>query len=445
MRVFIGLYEIAGYYSGLKKGFDEIGVRADFVTLQDHRFRYHDNDLSNPWIRLVKHARLAAMRPAPLPLKVLRAAAFRALLLPLFVWALATHDVFVFASISTFFNFKELPILKLFGKKIIYVFQGGDTRPPYVCGGFVLVFDDWTAERWIDFTRRRKEALRKIERYADVLVADLPFAQLAERACVSYLKLGIPFCLNVGGDALRGGEARQNGSGGRRAIRILHCPSDERVKGTDRIRRAVESLKAKGHALEYVELTGKPNRVVLEEVTRSDFVIDQLYSDTPMAGLATEAAFLGKPAVVGGYAAELIKRTLGADALPPSVFCHPDEIERAIESLVIDEQFRRELGERARQYVEENWAPAKVARRYLRLIAGDVPAEWGFSPRESRNVHGCGLPEEKAREMVRAVIERGGREALQLSDKPELEAMFVEFAYSQQGGAHAAAATGREC
>ena len=432
MRVFIGLYEIAGYYSGLKKGFDEIGVKADFVTLMDHRFKYHDNDLSNPWIRAVKRARLASMRPAPPPVKALRAVFLRALLLPLFVWALLTHDVFVFASISTFFNFKELPILKFFGKKIIYVFQGGDTRPPYVCGGFVLVFDDWTAERWIDFTRRRKEALKRIERHADVLVADLPFAQLAERPCVSYLKLGIPFCLNLDKGALQNKDTLRDARRERTAIRILHCPSDERVKGTDRIRRAIDSLKAKGHALDYVELTGQPNRVVLEEVTKSDFVIDQLYSDTPMAGLATEAAFLGKPAVVGGYAATLIKQTLGPDALPPSVFCHPDEIEGAIESLVTDERFRLELGERARRYVEENWAPAKVARRYLRLIAGDIPREWAFSPRESRNVHGCGLSEEKAREMVRSIIERGGREALQLSDKPELEAMFVEFAYPRE-------------
>ncbi len=32
--------------------------------------------------------------------------------------------------------------------------------------------------------------------------------------------------------------------------------------------------------------------------------------------------------------------------------------------------------------------------------------------------------------MIRDIIEGGGREALQLSDKPELEALFVEFAYS---------------
>ena len=53
-----------------------------------------------------------------------------------------------------------------------------------------------------------------------------------------------------------------------------------------------------GLPLEYVEIVGQPNDIVLAEIARSAFVIDQLYSDTPMAGFAAEAARLGKPAIV---------------------------------------------------------------------------------------------------------------------------------------------------
>jgi glycosyltransferase involved in cell wall biosynthesis len=423
MRIFIGLNEIAGYYSGLKKGFDEINVKASFVTVKDHRFKYHANETSNFLIKIIKRANKRTSTATPSRLQRLwRALLNKLLLFPLFIWALLKHDVFIFGQMSTFYNYKELPILKFFGKKIIHVFHGGDTRPPYICGSFVLTFNDWTIEKWIEYTRQRKNAIKKIERYADVLIGDLAFAQLAEKPFISYLCVGIPLApheIQFKADA-----------NDRHVTRIIHCPSDLAVKGTDRIRQAIVNLQTNGYQIEFVEISGKPNQVVLEEILKSDFVIDQLYSDTPMASVATEAAFLGKPAIVGSYAPEMITQALGAQATPPSLFCHPDDIEKAIKVLICDKEFRMDLGQRAKQYVEENWISRKVAERYLQIIAGEVPQGWIFDPRTSRHVHGCGLSEEKAKEMVRNIIEQGGREALQLSDKPELEAIFVEFANS---------------
>lgn len=423
MRIFIGLNEIAGYYSGLKKGFDEIGVESNFVTIRSHHFKYHANEASNFLIRAIK--RLNRSNPT---LKANRATRLRhsllskLILFPLFIWALWKHDVFIFGQMSTFFNYKELPILKLFGKKIIHVFHGGDSRPPYICGSFVLTFPEWNIEQWIEYTRQRKEAIKTIERYSDARLGLLAFAQLAEKPFVSVLRVGLPIVPNK----TRFGTNSPDPS----VARIIHCPSDPQFKGTDRIRQAVANLKDKGYQLEFVEITNQPNQTALEEIAKSDFVIDQLYSDSPMASVATEAAFLGKPAVIGGYAPEIIIQALGSGEMPPSIFCHPDEIEKTIESLLRDKDRTRRLGEKAKQFVEENWAPSKVAERYLKIINNEVPQSWIFDPRSCRHVHGCGLPEEKAKEMVRKIIEAGGRQALQLSDKPELETMFVEFAYS---------------
>lgn len=423
MRIFIGLNEIAGYYSGLKKGFDEIGVESNFVTIRNHHFKYHANEASNLLIRALK--RLNRSNPT---LKSTRAKRIRhslvskLLLFPLFIWALWKHDVFIFGQMSTFFNYKELPILKLFGKKIIHVFHGGDSRPPYICGSFVLTYSEWNIEQWIHYTRQRKEAIKTIERYSDALLGLLTFAQLAEKPFVSVLRVGLPIVPNKIRFGMNSAE--------RSVTRIIHCPSDPQFKGTDRIRQVVANLKAKGYQLEFVEIINQPNQTALEEIAKSDFVIDQMYSDSPMASVATEAAFLGKPAVMSGYAPEIIIQTLGSEEMSPSIFCHPDEIEKTIESLIVDKNLRMELGRRAKTFVEQNWAPSKVAERYLRIINDDVPQSWIFDPGTCRHVHGCGLSEEKAKEMVRNMIEGGGREALQLSDKPELEAMFIEFAYS---------------
>ncbi len=134
----MGLNEISGYYSSLKRGFDECAVKATFVTTVDHPFKYGAAETSNFLIRWMKRAgeKSAATPTSMLPLKVWRAFLFRLLFLAFFIWALWKHDVFIFGQMSSFYNHKELPILKLFGKKVIHVCHGGDTRPPYICGAF---------------------------------------------------------------------------------------------------------------------------------------------------------------------------------------------------------------------------------------------------------------------------------------------------------------------
>lgn len=52
MKIFIGLTEIAGYYSNLKKGFEELEIPATFVDLEYHPFKYDSHDVPNILVRL---------------------------------------------------------------------------------------------------------------------------------------------------------------------------------------------------------------------------------------------------------------------------------------------------------------------------------------------------------------------------------------------------------
>lgn len=211
-------------------------------------------------------------------------------------------------------------------------------------------------------------------------------------------------------------------------IRILHSPSHPQAKGTPRIRKAIESLQQKGHNIQLVEVIGQPNSVVLQELANCDFVVDQVYSDTPMAGFATEAAWFGKPAVVGGYGWDILKKHIPEELFPPSQICHPDKLEDAIEQLVTDEAYRLKLGDKARLFVQEKWSAQRVAEKYIRLIDGDIPEEWIINPKNIVYLHGGGVPEDKVREFTRNLILSKGATALQLAGRPELERAFVEFA-----------------
>ncbi len=170
--------------------------------------------------------------------------------------------------------------------------------------------------------------------------------------------------------------------------------------------QAISNLKNKGYNIELVLIHGKPNRDVLEEIARCDFVVDQVYSDTPMAGFATEAAWFGKPAVVGGYGFAYLKRFVPEAMWPPSFTCHPDAIEQAIEHLITNPEAQVRLGKAAQQFVREKWSAEEVARRYLRLIEGDIPDEWWLDPREVVYLEGSGQSTERSKEIIRAIVRR---------------------------------------
>lgn len=423
-RIFIGLRELSGYYHNLKKGFDALGIESVFVNLSGHPYRYGDD--ANPgWINFINRLvqRIATHFYGNWAMRVLWVGFLQNILsFFLFAWALLRFDVFIFASNSTFFFFLDLPVLKLCRKKIIYVFHGSESRPVYL-NGYVLK-DEKTRTILIGMilARIQKLVISIIDRFADHIINIPPQAYFHGRPFVSWWMIGVPH--NAGGisDPLVVGTKQLGG------VRILHAPSKPEPKGTPAIRQVVQALKDRGYMIDYVEITGRPNAEVLEEIRRCDFIIDEIYSDTPMAVFATEAAFAGKPAVVGSYYASYIHNDLPAENTPPSMFCHPESLDEAVEKMVVDQAFREELGKKAFDFVMKNWSATRVARKYLMLIEGVFPAEWLYDPCNIRYLQGCGLPEERAKKIIGRFLQRGGRKALCLSDKPDLEDMFVRFA-----------------
>jgi glycosyltransferase involved in cell wall biosynthesis len=415
-KIFIGLEEIAGYNSRLKLGFDQLGVQSTFVSLKSHKFKYEACDNRDKLIsvlRLINDKRSIGF----VVFRIWNHILYYLLLPLLFLRAMFEYDVFILGFMNTFFRYYELPILKIFGKKIIYVFFGSDSRPPYINKRNLESFPI----KNIRMVCKQKAAIRKIERYADIIINHPPSSHLHERKFIPFMRIGFPSYCDVAGcnsDQLHNS-----------TMRILHAPSHMEGKGTAKIRTAMASLKGKGYIFEYVEIIDKPNALVIDELMRCDFVVDELYSDAVMAGFATEAAFFGKPAVVGGYATLADFGILPEESMPPVHHCHPDDIEAAIEKLIVDESYRKDLGLRAKQFVNQNWSARSVAERYMRIIDGEIPEDWFHDPRDIRYLHGWGLQENQARKLVRSVIEYGGIDALQLADKPDLAQRFYRFAF----------------
>ncbi|GAG37086.1 unnamed protein product, partial [marine sediment metagenome] len=241
--------EVAGYYTSLRKGFEEIGITADFVDLSGNPFAYgraRKMGITAKALRAMRKALGIVVRSPNMQRRLHRI--LQTLTgIPLLVKGLWKYDVFIFGFGTSLMAFRDLPILKALGKRIIYVFHGSDIRPPYIDGAQLLGKYGLTARQAIRQAERLKRMIRRIERYADVMV-DLPTQGLFhEKPFVNWLRIGIPFQRPDVKEKAADSRLPERG-----AVRILHSPSHPEAKGTDRVRDTIESLRAKGYAIEYV-------------------------------------------------------------------------------------------------------------------------------------------------------------------------------------------------
>jgi hypothetical protein len=412
-RVFVGLTEVAGYFTSLQRGFLQLGIDCMVVDQSGGPFRYRRIGLLARLEGLIRWAHEAQARPGAAGGlgKAVRVAAFAAkgaTHLVLLAWVVLRFDVVILTGGTTFFRGAEFPLLRALRKRVIVVYTGTDHRPPFLNGKLTrtMAVDDLLAEG-----RRIRDLVARSERYADAIVALPSSAQYHRRPFVNFLAIGIPF--EAPAEAARGRSFFEG-----RGTRILHCPTDPVAKGSAAIRAVVARLVESGLEIDYVELSDQPNEVILAALAECDFVVDELYSDTPLARLATEAAAVGKPTVTGGYYARHLdpgRRSF----LPPATFVVPDEIEAAIRRFVEEPALRQAAGRRVEEFVRTEWSPRSVAERYQRLIEGAFGNDWLHDPATLDYVDGWGLGSDEWLASVSAVVARSGTDGLGLNPSSE--------------------------
>lgn len=422
-RVLVGLGETAGYCARLTDGLRGVGVTADHLNLGADPMRYGD-EAASPIVRL---ARWLAQRrrsgPGPRPVWAML---HRLTLVWLFLDAIRRYDAFVLRAGDSFFALRDLPLLRRLGKTVVVVFFGSDSRPSYLNGAEIRAGHDGATLASITAAKRRMVAVT--ERHATRVICHPMSAQLHRRPFVAFLEVGIPRRLPdlVPPPPAPGGP-----------VRFLHAPSRDRDKGTDRVRAAVEAVAAEGIAVELRVVSGVSNAEVQVAIAESDVVIDQPYSDTPMAALAAEAAALGRPAIVGGHGWDELRAVTPPDAMPPTFVCRPDELADAVRRLATDQALRLDLGRAARRFVEERWTPQTVAERFLALIRGEAPAGWVVDPARVGYVLGAGAPAPEIREAVRRVLQAAGPPGLGVGDRPDLLDRLLALVSDDAAGAAA--------
>ena len=433
-RTLIAPIEIAGYFSRLQEGIVNLGEACDYVTFQRNKFSY-DLDKSRPLLvrigvswnesakKVISKLDLGrfAQRLAILPGSVL-----------IYSWAfyaIFRYDRFIFGfGLSLLPNNSDLPIIRALGKQSISVIGlGSDTRAPYLNGALKSRNSGQMPNpRFLNTeTQRIVTMIRKHEKWADHIVGfEGSSAILSNRRQIRLHELGIPHPLlgfqqnNV---SVKSDLRRES------KIKIVHAPSRKFGKGTVEIINVVEVAEASGIPIEFRLLTGLSNAQLMTELAQADLLIDEIYSDTPMATLSTEAALLGVPAIVGGYRLSETLSSLPEHRRPPVIVCEPKELLETVIAACSDASELADLGKRAREYVQRELNPDRVAERYLRLFENDFPDSWLFDPNKDYLIRTFGLESEEAKQCLRDTLLLFGPEGLGINNKLKRDHLLREF------------------
>ncbi len=336
-------------------------------------------------------------------------------------------DVFIFLGSGSFFNFHELPLLKLLGKKILVIYLGSDARPPYFSGRYLDDLGNFkNAQSSFFESKKMLTKIIKIEKYADTTINHTATAQFFSKKFVRLNALGTPIDIQAISIISSEKSKNRNKATNNQAIRILHAPSRPIAKGSIIFRTIVNELRAEGYSIEYIELSGVSNQIVLEELHECDFVLDELYSDVPMAVLATEAAIFGKPVIVGGFYAKQYPLDNCDEEIPPSLYIDPAEIKHAIRKMLDDVTYRDSLGTRANYFVTKYWNSKKIAQNYLEVINNEAPKNWLCDPMKLDYCFGWGLSKENWLKQVGEYLGEMGSDALLLDHNPKLKQRVIE-------------------
>lgn len=405
-RVLILPVEVAGYAGRLAAGLRELDWDVDTLDVTSNRYGFESASASFSAVAALNT--LHSREPSPNRLRRgagrVRSAALR---LRLALVGPSHYDAYIYLFGRTLLGPVDPFLARLRGRRILFVFLGSDSRPPYLNGTFMHKTGRWGMLRARIFTTAVHHRVRRSERWAHQIVCHPASGQFFRRPFVNWLAIGMP---STGSGRSTGPAASRDPS----VVRILHAPTDPVAKGTPQIVAAIETLQGEGLPLELRTLSGVSNDAVLTAIGESDLIVDQVFSDTPFPGFASEACEQGVPALVFGYAGPFLSQDLAEFEVPARHYRDPSEVLESLRGLATDPGRRQQLAREQSDFCTATSSPRMVAERMEQVIRDDIPQRWLVDPASISYVLGWGMSRELVREALSRYVRRWGKRGLLL-------------------------------
>ncbi|MCX7877355.1 MAG: glycosyltransferase [Ignavibacteria bacterium] len=341
LKVFCGYTNTAANAYIIAEGLRKNNIKADSVVIDDHTFAY-------PYHKKIKF------------LNSKHKFINRLLKYFYFIKHALLYDVFIFNTRNTFLAKKgDLKILKMMGKKTGMIYVGCDIRDKNL--------NLTSPDKYTICKNCSDEYQKKIRCYMEEKIKETEIIQKYISASFAHpfdatiLKGKIHYFYTSRELDKYKPQYRLN-----ERIKIVHAPSDDGIKGTKYVIKAIETLKREGCEFDFELIRNKSNDETLEAIRNSDILIDQMvlgyYGLVSVEGMA-----LGKTVVC------YIKEKL-YDYLPdlPIINLNPDNLAEGLKELIQNREKLTETGKLGREFAEKYHDYRKNSLNMLKIILNET-------------------------------------------------------------------------
>lgn len=256
-------------------------------------------------------------------------------------------------------NFFDVKLAHFFGKVVVMTYQGSDARQHDFCISnykihFYHQFSQTKLSRRNDELKR--SSIEKIDKYADLIYTVNPdlLNLLPERAkFIPYSSVDLNKWETVGIDTKK------------RVLKIVHAPTNKKIKGTKYLVEAVKKLELENHPIDFEIIENIDKSRVKEKYKDADIFVDQLLIGF-YGATAVEFMALGKPVICYLCEKDIAKLPLEMQNDIPIITANQFDIFDVLKSLIkIQRNDLKEIGLNSRKYVEKWHDPNKIAQRTI--------------------------------------------------------------------------------
>ncbi|WP_150127576.1 glycosyltransferase [Agrobacterium sp. RAC06] len=152
---------------------------------------------------------------------------------------------------------------------------------------------------------------------------------------------------------------------GRRPLKLVHVTNHPGIEGTERIQKAVEAVRARGHDIEFVYLRNVPHSEVMAAMREADLAIGKMKMGY-YANAQIESMICGVPTITW------IRPDFMTDALRESGFiiCHLDDLEQTLLHYLSDPEALARKQSIARSSIRALHDESAIAKTFIACYAG---------------------------------------------------------------------------
>lgn len=423
MHIYVGPVEISGIYGKISEELKNYDLQVTFAPLYKNNFNFNRSD-KEPSATRFAHWIINRHDRSNFVLKYFYKLLFLFFLVSHFTFALIKYDTYLFTwGLSLLPKNLDLPILKFFGKRVVSVIgHGSEARPVFMSFQNSFLDSDETAKKMVRKIKIQFDNLKRIQKYSDELIALPTTSQFINRRSINFYSLGIPTSINKEPLGLDNTSSAMID----KRVKIMHFPSNPGPKGTEIIESLLNQIKNFIPNIEFIQPGKLTNSEVLELMCTADLIIDQMWSDIPMAVVGTEAASLRVASVTFGEASEIWKSLEEKVPFPSDSYFPTADFIKVVEALILSESDRRKLAAAQQDFVTKNWEVNSVAGRYAKILKGiEFDESWYFNPSEFKYAWGAGLPKSMVLQQVSSVYKRYGWKSLMWQSAKEIYSEYL--------------------